>query len=110
MEFDDSGRAISIEEKPTNPRSKFAIPGLYFYNENIVAIAESISPSQRGELEISSVNQKYLESGSLNVGVLQRGTAWFDTGTFEGIQQASEFVRIIESNQKILTLRFFKKT
>ena len=99
VEFSENGKVISIEEKPNNPRSKFAIPGLYFYDENIVGIAESISPSQRGELEISSVNQKYLESGSLNVGVLQRGTAWFDTGTFSSLHDASSYVRTLEERQ-----------
>jgi glucose-1-phosphate thymidylyltransferase len=99
VEFSEDGKVLSIEEKPTNPRSKFAIPGLYFYDENIVGIAESISPSQRGELEISSVNQKYLENDSLNVGVLQRGTAWFDTGTFSSLHDASSYVRTLEERQ-----------
>jgi glucose-1-phosphate thymidylyltransferase len=99
VEFSEDGKVVSIEEKPANPRSKFAIPGLYFYDENIVGIAESISPSQRGELEISSVNQKYLENDSLNVGVLQRGTAWFDTGTFSSLHDASSYVRTLEERQ-----------
>lgn len=101
VEFDDQMKAISIEEKPIQPKSKYAVPGLYFYDNNVVEIAKNIQPSQRGEYEITDVNLAYLKSGKLHVSVLDRGTAWLDTGTFDSLMQASQFIQVIEQRQGI---------
>ena len=99
VEFDDNGKVISIEEKPENPKSNYAIPGLYFYDNSVCQIAKSIKPSKRGELEISSINSVYLEKGQLDVTLLGRGMAWLDTGTPEGLLKAAEYVQTIQSMQ-----------
>jgi len=99
VEFDDNGRVVSIEEKPEKPKSNYAVPGLYFYDNDVVAIAQSLTPSERGELEITAVNERYLQQGRLRVSLLPRGTAWLDTGSYTSLMQAAQFVQVIEERQ-----------
>lgn len=99
VDFDANGKAISIEEKPNNPKTNFAVPGIYFYDNDVVDIARNIKPSKRGELEITDINNKYLKEGRLHVGLLDKGTAWLDTGTFHSLMQASQFVQVLEERQ-----------
>jgi glucose-1-phosphate thymidylyltransferase len=99
VEFDTNKKAISIEEKPKKPKSIYAVPGLYFYDNNVVSYAKNVEPSNRGEKEISSINQMYLEDGKLEVGVMTRGMSWFDTGTVESLDDATEFIRVLQNRQ-----------
>ena len=99
VDFDTDGKVLSIEEKPLKPKSNYAVPGVYFYDNDVVEIAENIKPSHRGEIEITDVNKEYLKRGKLKVSILDRGTAWFDTGTFNSLMQASQFVQVIEERQ-----------
>ncbi|WP_318343157.1 glucose-1-phosphate thymidylyltransferase RfbA [Flagellimonas baculiformis] len=102
VEFDGEGKAISIEEKPESPKSNYVVPGIYFYDNEVVSIAKGIQPSPRGELEITDVNKEYMKRGKLNVSILDQGTAWLDTGTFQALMQASQFVEVIEERQGVV--------
>jgi glucose-1-phosphate thymidylyltransferase len=99
VDFDKEGKVLSIEEKPENPKSNYAVPGIYFYDNSVIEVAENIAPSHRGELEITDVNKEYLKRGNLKVSILDRGTAWLDTGTFQSLMQAGQFVQVIEERQ-----------
>lgn len=102
VDFNENHRAISIEEKPEKPKSKYAVPGLYFYDNRVVGYAKKVEPSERGEKEISSINQMYLEAGDLEVGVMTRGMSWFDTGTVESLDDATEFIRVLQNRQSTM--------
>ncbi|CAN0375785.1 unnamed protein product, partial [Ectocarpus sp. 4 AP-2014] len=99
VEFNEEGNVISIEEKPKKPKSNYAIPGIYFYDNKVVGITKSLQPSERGELEITDINKAYLKEDNLKVSILDKGTAWLDTGTFNSLMQASQFVQVIEDRQ-----------
>lgn len=102
VEFNENKKAISIEEKPEKPKSQYAVPGLYFYDNNVIEYAKNVEPSDRGEKEISSINQMYLDAGNLEVGVMTRGMSWFDTGTVESLDDATEFIRVIQNRQSAM--------